>query len=209
MIITIKKEDAMKIHYFVLLIVLLGFFSEKAFGQVSFSEAEAEVNPSSCRNVIFINTPEMQIEFHVQPTLIATTEKNWMLLGEQLLQVIMMNFDGFNKNISQEYPENQKLLLEALSDSKIAYYKKKWKTDIITPTKDWVKSKNHWWYICSFKNGEVPLMLSRKSMMHIIAATVIEDKILMINAPIRTGDDFENGKFIVNHVMEKLKIYKQ
>jgi hypothetical protein len=186
--------------------VLLGFVSVKTNAQVTFSKSEYEFNPSSCRNIVFLSTPDMEITFPLKYSIKATNQDNYMFVDEQVMQMQLLEFDGFEKDISNA--DNQKLLLENYSKEKIKHFEKEWSIDTITPNIKWIESKDNWWYIFHFQNNNVPMMLARDREIQVFAVTVIDDKILMINAPMTTGDDFTKGGFLVNHLMESLEINK-
>jgi hypothetical protein len=80
--------------------------------------------------------------------------------------------------------------------------------EIIDPHNQWVPIKSRHWFIWYFRVGSVPSSpeVTKKFSYQLFASTLLDDKVLTINAPIFANGDFTKAGLIVNDMMESISI---
>ena len=117
------------------------------------------------------------------------------------LKIGGLNFDSLRKDINK-----QKTLLTEYSKYEMDYYKNELGLELISPNSQWIISKTKGWKIWYFKVGYSDIQVDKKVAIQLFASTIINDKIVTINAPIFIDEDFKKAAYIVNEFIESLKI---
>ena len=189
------------------LILLIGLFTGNVKGQVSFSPVDSKLQKSN--NELIYTSFSTTIKFPLKRQVTVSPQNNFVTINNQIIQIMTLKFDGYQKDTKGENINNQKELLDSYSKYELEYFKSDLGVEVINPNSQWVLTKSKGWFIWYFKLGKVPTQVDTQTEIQLFATTVIGDKILIINAPIMTGGDFSKAALIVNEFMEVLIITKQ
>lgn len=189
-----------------LFIILIGLFACCVKGQISFSPVDSKLQKSN--DELICSTSTMTVKFPLKREVTVLPQNNLATVDSQTIQIMSLKFDGYNKNTNEENFDNQKELLIAYSKYELDYFTELG-VEVINPNNQWVVTKSRGWFIWYFKVGSVPTQVEQKTEIQLFAATIIGDKVFIINAPILTGGDFKKAAYLVNDMMEALVITKQ
>lgn len=189
------------------LIILIGLFTGKVIGQVSFLPVDSKLQKNN--NELVYSDSTTIIKFPLKRQVTVSSQNNFVIIDSQTIQIMSLKFTGYKKDTNGENLNNQKELLDTYSKYELEYFKSGLGVEVINPNNQWVMTKSKGWFIWYFKVGKVPTQVDTQTDIQLFATTVIGDKILIINAPIMTGGDFSKVALIVNEFMEALTITKQ
>lgn len=190
-----------------LLIILIGLFTGKVEGQVSFSQVASKLQKNN--NELIYSDSTTTIKFPLKRQVTVSPQNNIVTIDIQTIQIMALKFTGYKKDTLGENLNNQKELLDTYSKYELEYFRSDLGVEIINPNSQWVMTKSKGWFIWYFKVGKVPTQVDTPTDIQLFATTVIRDKILIINAPIMTEGDFSKAALIVNEFMEALTMTKQ
>ncbi len=189
------------------LIILIGLFTGKVKGQVSFLPVDSKLQKSN--DELICSSSTTTVKFPLKRQVTVSPQNNFVTIDSQTIQIMALKFDGYKKDTKGENLNNQKELLDTYSKYELEYFKSDLGVEVINPNSQWVVTKSKGWFIWYFKVDNVPTQVDTKTEIQLFATTIIGDKILIINAPIMTGGDFSQAALIVNEFMEALTITKQ
>lgn len=189
------------------LILLIGLSTGNVKGQVSFSPVVGNLQISN--NELIYSSSSTAFKFPLKRQVTVSPQNSFVTIDSQILQIMTLKFDGYQKDMKGENFNNQKELLDAYSKNELEYFKSDLGLEILNPSSQWVATKSKGWFIWYFKLGKVPTQVDTQTEIQLFATTVIGDKVLIINAPIMTGGDFSKVALIVNEFMEALTITNQ
>lgn len=189
------------------LILLIGLSNGNVKGQVSFSPVASKLQISN--NELICSNSSTAFKFPLKRQVTVSPQNNFVTIDSQILQIMTLKFDGYQKDTKGENFNNQKELLDAYSKYELEYFKSDLGLEILNPSSQWVVTKSKGWFIWYFKIGKVPTQVGTQTEIQLFATTVIGDNVLIINAPIMTGGDFSKAALIVNEFMEAITITKQ
>ena len=191
------------------LIILIGLFAWNVKGQISFSPIDSKLQTLNGNNEITCSSSTMTVKFPLKHDVKVLPQNNLVTVDSQTIQIMSLDFKGYNKDTNGENLNNQKQLLDSYSKYEFAYFQNDLGVEIINPNSQWVVTKSKGWLIWYFKVGNVPTQVDKQTEIQLFATTVVGDKILIINAPILTGGDFSKAALIVNEIMEAMIITNQ
>jgi len=189
------------------LIILIGLFTGKVKGQVSFSRVDSKLQKNN--NELIYSDSTTTIKFPLKRQVTVSAQNNFVTIDSQTIQIMALEFAGYKKDTLEENLNNQKELLDTYAKYELEYFKSDLGVEVINPNSQWVMTKSKGWFIWYFKVGKVPTQVDTQTDIQLFATTVIGEKILIINAPIMTGGDFSKAALIVNEFMEALTMTKQ
>jgi hypothetical protein len=189
------------------LMVLIGLFTGNVKGQVSFAPVDSKLQKSN--NELIYSSSTTTVKFPLKRQVTVAPHNNFVTVDSQTIQIMALKFDGYKKDTKGENLNNQKKLLDTYSKYEFEYFKSDLGVEVLNPNSQWVMTKLKGWFIWYFKVGKVPTQVDTQTDIQLYATTVIGDKILIINAPIMTGEDFSKAALIVNEFMGALTIMKQ
>lgn len=189
-----------------LIVILIVIFNCSVMGQITFSPVECTLQKSN--NELILSSSTSIVKFPLKRQLTTSLQNNFIIIDSQNLQIMFLQYDGYDKNIKGENVDNQKHILETYSKYELEYFTNQLDVEIKNPNSQWIVTKSKGWFIWYFKVGSVPTEVDAKTEIQLFATTVIGDKVLIINAPILIGGDFSNSALIVNEIMESLIITK-
>jgi len=132
--------------------------------------------------------------------------KNFVKIDSQLIQITPLQVGGYKKPPGTLDTAQQRQFLENYAQYELDYMKNELKVEIINLNSQWVISKSRGWFIWYFRPKLSLPELNKQTEIQLFASTILGDKILTINAPMQTGDNFGKAAYIVNDLMESLKI---
>ena len=124
-------------------------------------------------------------------------------IDNQTIQIVLLEFEGYNKQTNGNNYNNQKQLLGTYLQYELKYFANDLGVEVIKPNSQWVMINSKGWYIWYFRVGSIPRQVVNQTKIQLFASTVIGNKILTINAPILADTDFSKASLIVNEMMEK------
>lgn len=189
------------------LILLIGLSTGNVKGQVSFSQVDGNLQISN--NELIYSSFSNAFKFPIKRQVTVSPQNNFVTIDSQILQIMTLKFDGYQKDTKGDNLNNQKELLDAYSKYELEYSKSYLGLEILNPSSQWVVTKSKGWFIWYFKFGKVPTQVGTQTEIQLFATTVIGDKVVIINAPIMTGGDFSKAALIVNEFMEAITITRQ
>lgn len=188
-------------------IILIGLFTGKVKGQVSFLPVESKLKKSN--NELIYSSSTTTIKFPLKLQVTVSPQNNFVTIDSQRIQIMALKFAGYKKDTKGENLNNQKELLDTYSKYELEYLKSDLGVEVINLNSQWVKTKSKGWFIWYFKVGNVPTQMYTQTDIQLFATTVIGDKVLIINAPTMISGDFSKAALIVNELIETLTIARQ
>ncbi|MFA9212557.1 MAG: hypothetical protein ACEQSR_01755 [Candidatus Methylacidiphilales bacterium] len=161
------------------------------------------------KNELICSTPSMALKFPLKRDVKVSPQNNFVTLGNQTIQIMILKFEGYKKEKKGQNLNNQKQLLNTYFKYELEYFRNDLGVEIINPNTQWVVTKSNGWFIWYFKVGKIQIQANKQTEIQLFSTTVIGDKILVINAPILISGDFSKAAIIVNELMEALTIIKQ
>lgn len=194
-----------------ILTIILGFFVTNLYGQTSFSIIEMKINTIENNNsteIIYSNS-SISINFAINRKVTEMKPQNFVKIDDQIIQFSLLKINDDKKNFNNVNLNDQKQLLIDYSDYEIKYFKSELKIKILNPNNQWVLSKLREWFIWYFRIGDLNDKVEKPTEIQLFSTTIIENKILVINAPILKNGDFKKASYIVNELMESLNNNKK
>lgn len=191
----------------IFLVILIGLFTGNIKGQISFSSVDSKLQ--KLNNELICSSSATKLTFPLKQQITDSPQNNFVTIDSQIIQIMTLKFDGYKKDSLPENPDKQKELLDIYSNYELAYFKNTLGIEVINANSQWVVIKSKGWLIWYFRVGNIPTQVNIKSEIQLFATTVIEDNILIINAPIMTSENFLKAGLIVNELMEVLTISKK
>jgi hypothetical protein len=186
-------------------IFLFVLCSNNSICQILFSPFETKLQTNST-NELLCSNESISIKFPINRKLKVSALDNFVTIDNQVLQIKLLKFEGFNNVTKDKKLDNQKKILASYSKYEIEYFKNNLNVEIINPNNQWVLTKSKGWYIWYFKVGKTPEKVDKQIEIQLFSTTIIGDKILIINAPILINGDFSKAALIVNEMINGLKI---
>ncbi|MEO7210183.1 MAG: hypothetical protein ABIY35_04490, partial [Chitinophagaceae bacterium] len=131
---------------------------------------------------------------------------NIILVDSQPIQIIPIAISDLKKSLLNLDIDEQQQLLNDYSKYEIDYFSNKLGIEVLNKQSQWVDTKSRYWFIWYFQVGNVSAKVDKKAVIQLFATTVIDDKILVLNAPIMQNSNFVKMALIVNQMMESLII---
>ncbi|HVY75541.1 MAG TPA: hypothetical protein VG890_11960 [Puia sp.] len=192
--------------------ILIGTFFSDLNGQIVFSNDDCKLTFEKRNNAtnLICSDSTISIKFELKHNVIPTGENNFVMVDSQVIQVIPIKFDGYKYDAPNLDTNNQKKLLDIYSRYELNYFKTDLNVEVINPNSQWVVTNSkRGWFVWYFRVGEIPLQVDKRIRIQLLASTVISNKIITVNAPIQSDEDFTKAGLIVNEMMETLTITKQ
>lgn len=180
-------------------------------GQISFStvDAELKIAKSNSLTQIVCSNSTMSVMFELQRDLTLMQQKNFVAIDSQTIQIIPLKFRGYQRGKDVLSLTDQKQLLDSYSKYEMFYFKNELQVEVINPNSQWVVTKSKGWLVWYFRVHSLSNQNSKRTTIQLFASTVVGDKVLTINAPIQTDDDFTKAGQIINEMMETLTIARR
>ena len=180
-------------------------------GQISFSPVDSKLKTKKSNNLteLICSSPTMTIKFPLKHSVTVSQENNFVTVDSQAIQITPLKYNGYDESTNGQSMSNEKQLLDIYSKYELEYFKNELGIEVINPNSQWVVTKSKGWFIWYFRVGNTPIQVEKQVIIQLFASTVIDDKILTVNAPILSGDDFNKAGLIVNDMMEAIIATKQ
>lgn len=188
-------------------IVLIAFFVSTINGQISYSDIDFTLTTykSNDSTELVCSNSAMSLKFKLNHNVTVTSQKNLVEIDNHIIQITILKINDYKKSFTHLDTTDQKQLLNKYSKYELNYFKYDLNIDIINPSNQWVMTKTKGWFIWYFRIGNISGELDKKTDIMLFASTIITDKIITINAPMLTDEDFSQAANIVNEMMESLK----
>ena len=151
----------------------------------------------------------MTVKFPLKRNVTVLQENNFATVDSQTIQITPLKFSDYKESTNGESPGDEKQLLDLYSKYELEYFKNELGIDVINPNSQWVVTKSRGWFIWYFRVGNTPIQVEKQVTIQLFASTVIGNKILTVNAPIFSDEDFNKAGLIVNDMMEGIITSKQ
>jgi len=173
--------------------------------QISFSNIETTLKTSESNNgtALSCSAPSFLIKFELN-TKSVKLQGNFVIIDSQVIQITPLKVSGLKKSMSDLDTLEQRKLLTDYSKYELDYFKKDLHIEIRRPNNQWIGIKSRKWFIWYFRVGGPPVQDIKKTEIQLFASTIIDGKLLTINAPILTDGDFKKAGLIVNQMMESI-----
>jgi hypothetical protein len=190
--------------------ILTTFLVTKSSGQVTFSNIDSKFKTTKGNGStqLICSTATMLVKFSLKRPLILAQQNNFATIDSQIIQIIPLKFKDYKKVVRKLNMDDQKQLLGIYSNYELEYFKNELKIEVVNPNHQWVITKSKGWFIWYFRIGNLPVQVDKPTEIQLFASTVVGDKVLTINAPIKSDTDFNKAAQIVNEMMETLIILK-
>jgi hypothetical protein len=178
-------------------------------GQVEFSNIDFSVKKTGLlkSTEIICAGKSFSLKFQL-PQQSIDLKDNFLTIDSQLIQISILQVDGYKTNMANLDSTEQKQLLTAYSNYELEYFTKDLHIEVNSPRNQWVKSNSRHWLIWYFRVDGLPKDAVRNVQFQLFSSTVIGDKIVTINAPVLEGGNPGKGAAIVNQLMETLAVTK-
>jgi hypothetical protein len=117
---------------------------------------------------------------------------------------VLLKLSGYKQDSGNLSMTDQKQLLSVYSNYELEYFKNELNIEVVNASNQWVVTKSKGWFIWYFRVGNMPMQVTKPTVIQLFASTLIADKVLTINAPIQADADFNKAGLIVNEMMETL-----
>ena len=183
-------------------------FINNISGQITFSNINVnlKIGQSNKLTQLTCSNTTLSYKFELNHTVTMMQNKNFVKIDSQLIQITPLQVGGYEKSPGTLDTAQQRQFLENYAQYELDYMKNELKVEIINLNSQWVISKSRGWFIWYFRPKLSLPELNKQTEIQLFASTILGDKILTINAPMQTGDNFGKAAYIVNDLMESLKI---
>jgi len=183
-------------------------FINNISGQITFSNINVnlKIGQSNKLTQLTCSNATLSYKFELNHTVTMMQNKNFVKIDSQLIQITPLQVGGYEKSPGTLDTAQQRQFLENYAQYELDYMKNELKVEIINLNSQWVISKSRGWFIWYFRPKLSLPELNKQTEIQLFASTILGDKILTINAPMQTGDNFGKAAYIVNDLMESLKI---
>jgi len=191
------------------LTILSWFFISHLSGQIRFSTVDSKLRTVKSNNStqLICSNSAMSIKFQLNRNVAVMQLNNFVTIDSQVIQVIPLKFSSTKKDSNNLSMNDQKELLQVYSKYELDYFRNELHIEVINLNSQWVVTKSIGWFIWYFRVGNVPTQVEKRTEIQLFATTMVgADKVLTINAPILTGDDFAKAGLIVNEMMETFAV---
>ena len=114
------------------LILLIGLYTGNVKGQVSFSPVASKLQISN--NELICSNSSTAFKFPLKRQVTVSPQNNFVTIDSQILQIMTLKFDGYQKDTKGENFNNQKELLDAYSKNELEYFKSDLGLEILNPS---------------------------------------------------------------------------
>jgi hypothetical protein len=191
-----------------LIAFLISLFIINANGQIRFSNIDVKLGIVKSRNSTQLSyyNSTLSYKFELKHTVTRLQDENFVKIDSQIIQITPLQVDGYKKSPGILDTALQRQFLEKYAQYELDYMKNELNVEIINLNSQWVISKTRGWFIWYFRPKYSLPQLSKQTEIQLFASTIIGDKVLTLNAPIQTGENFGKAAYIVNEIMESLKV---
>lgn len=191
--------------FFIILFHLL--FFNCVSGQNNYSNLDFTLKTVIQKNGIdiFCIRSSLSVKFTLEEQSIKL-QGNIVLVDSQPIQIIPMTVSNSKKSLLSLNIDEQQQLLSDFSKYEVDYFSNKLGIEVLNKKSQWVDIKSKYWFIWYFRVGNVYAKVDKKAVIQLFATTVIDDKILVLNAPVMQDSNFVEIALIVNQMMESLII---
>lgn len=194
-----------------LLIILTVLSITNVSGQASFSpiDSKLETQKVNILTELICSSSTMSVKFQLMGIVTVLQHNNFATVDSQTIQIIPLKFSDFKKNPNGQSMIDQKQLLEAYSRYELDYFINELGVEVLNPNSQWVMTESRGWFIWYFRVGKLTIQVDNQTTIQLFASTVIDDKILTLNAPIQSDKDFNKAALIINEMMESIIVTMQ
>ena len=191
----------------ILLAIAYFLFAYEGTSQVSFSNVKFNLkyNVKKTGTDLVCTGSSFLFKFQLTTKSVERTN-NFIHVDSQLIQIIPLKVNGSKKSLNNLNILEQKKLLTDYSKYELNYFINELKIEVINPNNQWVDVNSKNWLVWYFRIGSLPIEVDKKTEIQLFASTIAGGKILIINAPIQFGGDFNKVALIVNQMMKSLII---
>ncbi|HEY1163725.1 MAG TPA: hypothetical protein VGE90_01130 [Chitinophaga sp.] len=173
--------------------------------QIAFSNIDCKVEKTVSPKGTEIRCTGASLSLKFQLTQQAVElQDNFITVDSQLIQISALQVSGNKKPLNTLDETAQQQFLSDYSKYEIDYFTKELHVEVIHPSSQWVTIGARNWFVWYFRVGKAPAQAGQKVWVQYFTSTIIDDKVLTLNAPIFVGADFAKAGLIVDQMIRSL-----